>query len=71
MIIVKRTGEMSTQKVISTLVKRAKKYNTVARKRKTAHWNGNPSKLVQKNKAIRKMKYQLDLANNSKMAKKI
>lgn len=71
MILVKKTGDMTTQKVISTLIKRAKKFNLVSRKRKTARWNGKISDLVVKRKAIKKMKYLKDLENNSKLAKKI
>jgi hypothetical protein len=71
MIVVKRQGEATTQKVISTLIKRVKRYNTVARKRKTANWNGVPSKLKAKLKAIKKANYLANQANKSTLAKKI
>lgn len=71
MIIVKKVGETTTQKVISSFIKRAKKYNIVARVRKTAHYLKPISDLMAKRKAIRKAKYLDEQLNSAKLAKKI
>lgn len=57
MILVKRTTDDSSQKVISTFLKRVKKSNLVARKRKTQHKNKPLSDLQKKRKAVRKAEY--------------
>lgn len=57
MIIVKRNQEDSSQKVISTFLKRVKKSNLIARKRKTQHSVRPLSDLQKKRKAVRKADY--------------
>ncbi len=57
MILVKRNQEDSSQKVISTFLKRVKKSNLVARKRKIQHLVKPLSKLQKKIKAVRKAAY--------------
>jgi hypothetical protein len=57
MILVKKNADESSQKVISTFLKRVKKSNLVARKRKTRYHSKGISKLEQKKKAIRTAKW--------------
>jgi hypothetical protein len=57
MIYVKRNQEESSQKVISTFLKRVKKSNLVNRKRKTQFANKQISDLEKKRKAIRRASY--------------
>jgi|GEM_PF-1979769 len=71
MILVKRQGEATSQKVISSFQKRAKKYNIIARKRKTQHFLPAPSKLVQKRKAIRMNEWFKNSQAVDKNARKI
>jgi hypothetical protein len=71
MISVKRSGDASTQKVIAGFIKRVKKYNLVARKRKTQYFVKPISDLQKKRKAIRKAKYLMEQASGAKLAKKI
>lgn len=71
MILVKRVGEATSQKVVSMFMKRAKKYNLVARKRKTQNYNGVIGELAAKRKAVRKAQYLQAQASGAKLAKKI
>jgi hypothetical protein len=57
MITVKRNQEDSSQKVISSFLKRVKKSNLVARKRKTQHLTKPLSDLQKQRKAVRKADY--------------
>jgi hypothetical protein len=58
MILVKRNAEESNQKVISLFVKRVKKSNLVARKRKTQFAPAKMSPLRKKRKAIQKISWE-------------
>jgi len=58
MIVVKRNNDESSQKVVSTFLKRVKKYNLVARKRKTKFSAKPASHLQKKRKAIRSAEYE-------------
>jgi hypothetical protein len=71
MIFVKRTGETTSQKVITAFIKRAKKYNLVARKRKTTNFTKAISELQKHRKAVRKAKYLEAQLSGAKLAKKI
>jgi len=62
MILVKRNQDDSTQKVISSFLKRVKKSNLIARKRKTQHFTRDISDLEKNRKAVRKAEY---LANQT------
>jgi hypothetical protein len=57
MITVKRNAEDTPQKVVSTFLKRVKKSNLVARKRKIKILVKPLSHLEKKRKALRKTKY--------------
>jgi hypothetical protein len=71
MIVVKRAADSTSQKVITAFIKRAKKYNIVARKRKTSNYTKPISDLKQKLKALRKVRYLEAQASGAKLAKKI
>jgi hypothetical protein len=71
MIYVKRTGEATSQKVLASFLKRVKKFNLVARKRKTKYHLKKTSALQQHRKAIRKARYLEEITKGSKLAKKI
>lgn len=57
MITVKRGNEDSSQKVVSLFLKRVKKSNLIARKRKTQYNSKDLSHLQKKLKAMRRAKY--------------
>jgi hypothetical protein len=57
MIFVKKNREDSNQKVVSLFLKRVKKSNLIARKRKTKHTEKPISDLEKKRKAIRQARY--------------
>lgn len=57
MILVKRSPDSTSQKVVATFLKRVKKYNLIARKRKTRYWVKPPTKRQLRIKAIRKAQY--------------
>jgi hypothetical protein len=57
MITVVRTEKDTTQKVISSFMKRAKKYNLVQRARKTKYFGKALSHLKKKTKAINTAKF--------------
>lgn len=57
MIYVKRNPEESSQKIVGSFLKRVKKYNLIARKRKTQNHAKPLSHLQKKRKAIRKAVY--------------
>jgi hypothetical protein len=69
MIYVKRNPEESSQKAISMFLKRVKKYNLVARKRKTAFAIKPPTHLQKQRKAIRKANYLQQQKISSKSSK--
>lgn len=71
MILVKRVGDSTSQKVVSMFMKRAKKYNIVARKRKTQNYVPPMKGLALKRKAVRKAQYLEAQASGAKLAKKI
>jgi len=58
MITVKRQQDQSSQKVVSTFLKRVKKSNSLARCRKTRYHVKDIPDLVQKLKAIRTADYR-------------
>jgi hypothetical protein len=57
MIFVKKNREDSSQKVVSMFLKRVKKSNLIARKRKTKHAEKPLSHLEKKRKAMRIANY--------------
>ncbi len=57
MIFVKKNREDSNQKVVSLFLKRVKKSNLIARKRKTKHTEKPLSDLEKKRKAMRQANY--------------
>lgn len=67
MILVKKTADSTSQKVVATFLKRVKKYNSIARKRKTRYWVKPPTKRQQKIKAVRKAQYLEKQAQSSYM----
>ena len=69
MIHVKRSPEESSQKAISMFLKRVKKFNLVARKRKTTFAAKPPTHLQKKRKAIRKANYLEQQKISSKSSK--
>lgn len=69
LIFVKRSGDESSQKVISTFLKRVKKTNLVNRKRKTQFHSKQASSLAKKKKAVRTAKYLEQQVILSKSAK--
>ena len=70
MILVKRQPEDSTQKVVSNFLKRVKKSNLVARKRKTQYFARSVSKLVAHRKAVRREKYLENIVYGDKLSKR-
>jgi hypothetical protein len=70
MILVKRNQEDSSQKVISGFLKRVKKSNLVARKRKTQHNTKPLSDLEKRRKAVRKSAYLANQIITEKVGKK-
>jgi hypothetical protein len=70
MILVKRQPEESTQKVVSNFLKRVKRSNLVARKRKTQHFTKHISKLMQHKKAVRREKYLENIVHGGKLSKR-
>lgn len=58
MIHVKRTTDESSQKIIGSFLKRVKKFNLIARKRKTQNYSKPISTLRKKQKAIRQAIYK-------------
>jgi DNA-binding GntR family transcriptional regulator len=71
MISVKKTGEISTQKLITSFLRRVRKYGTIVRSRKTQYYIKPISELQQHRKAVRKAKWLEAQSNRTKMAKKI
>ncbi len=71
MIFIKKNSEITTQKLVSLFIKRVKKSNLVARKRKTANYIKPISKLQQHRKAVRKAKYLEAQVSGTKLAKRI
>jgi hypothetical protein len=69
MITVKRHGEDSSQKVISNFLKRVKKSNLVARKRKTQFVPAKLSPLRKKRKAIQRISFEEKKALQDKVSK--
>jgi GMP synthase PP-ATPase subunit len=69
MIYVKRNQEESSQKVISTFLKRVKKSNLVNRKRKTQFATKPISDLEKKRKAIRSAEYAVKQSILARTAK--
>jgi hypothetical protein len=70
MIVVKRNTEDSSQKVLSTFVKRVKKSNLVARMRKIKHYSKALSHLQKKRKAIRGAEYEANVELMERIGKK-
>lgn len=70
MIFVKKSREDSNQKVVSLFLKRVKKSNLIARKRKTKHTEKPLSDLEKKRKAIRVAKYAENLTVLERTSKK-
>ncbi len=70
MILVKRQPEDSTQKIVSNFLKRVKKSNLVARKRKTQYFTSKPNKLFRHLKAVRKRKYLDTMTFSDKLSKR-
>ena len=68
MILVKREKDETTQKVVNTFMKRAKKANIVARARKTQVNPEIPSHLAKKKKKLKQVKY-LEKAERNKVSK--
>lgn len=69
MILVKKNPEDSNSKVISTFVKRVKKSNLVARKRKTQFEPAKLSSLRKKRKALQRLDWDAKKAISSKVTK--
>ena len=69
MITVKRHGEDSSQKVISNFLKRVKKSNLVARKRKTQFDPAKMSPLRKKRKALQRISFEQKKALQDKVSK--
>lgn len=69
MIVVKRTSEDSSQKVVSTFLKRVKKSNLVARKRKIQFQAPKLSPLRKKRKALSRIDYQEKKSYQLKISK--
>jgi hypothetical protein len=70
MIAVKRNTEDTSQKVVSTFLKRVKKSNLVSRKRKIQIHTKALSHLQKKRKALRKAKYEENLVVLERTGKK-
>lgn len=62
-------ADESSQKVISTFIKRVKKYNLVARKRKTQVTTKDLSYLKRKRKALSRLSYETKKRAAEKTAK--
>jgi hypothetical protein len=70
MIKVVRTGEETSQKIVGVFLKRVKKSNLIARKRKTQIFEEKPSYFKRNQKAVRKAKYLAAQAIKDKIGKK-
>ncbi len=57
MIFVTRKDEENSQKVVANFLKRVKKFNLIARSRKTKHHTKKRTHRVAKEKAIKTMAY--------------
>jgi hypothetical protein len=70
MIKVVRTGDETSQKIIGLFLKRVKKSNLIARKRKTQIAETKMSYFKRNAKAVRKQKWLADQAIREKQGKK-
>ena len=70
MITVKRQQDQSSQKVVSTFLKRVKKSNSMARARKSRYHTKPLSDLIQKSKAIKTADFYLKDEILKKIGKK-
>jgi hypothetical protein len=70
MIKVVRTGEETSQKIIGVFLKRVKKSNLIARKRKTQIMAPHMSYFKRKTKAVKREKFLAERAIADKVGKK-
>lgn len=66
-LVTRHNSEDTSQKIISGFLKRTKKFNLVARKRKTQFFPAKVSKLRRKRKALQRIAYE----NKQKLIEKI
>ncbi len=69
MIKVVKTESQTTQKVVATFLKRAKKFNLVARKRKSKFMPEPESYYKRQQKTLKKLKYVSALEAKTKFKK--
>lgn len=70
MIHVKKRSEDSTQKVITTFLKRVKKSNLVSRKRKTQFAASKPTKHRRKQKALLRVEFEQNQKTQDRIGKR-